>query len=252
MSYNNTVNAQAGFVLHARPYRETSLILEILTADYGRVGLVARGVRGKKSRQSGLIQPFVPLVLDWRGRGELHTLNNAESRYQIMQKSGRTLMSCLYVNELLLRVLHRNDPHPGIFYHYETLINDINDDNAERLLRIFETRLLNELGYGLLLDTQADKNIAVEPDRKYTYVPEYGPVEFDETIANGVSVSGKVLLALATETLNDRNELSDAKHLLRSVINKCIGNRPLNSRALYQSLSRQIRNTEQPVIEEVK
>ncbi|MDH5189822.1 MAG: DNA repair protein RecO [Gammaproteobacteria bacterium] len=248
MSYKASIQSQSGYILHTRPYRETSLLLEAFTPEFGRVGLVVRGVRGKKSKNQGLIQPLVPLLLSWTGRGELHTLLTAEPRMRLPQKQGRMLMSCLYVNEILLRLLHRNDAHPELFYFYERFLTELNEDNEEVMLRIFEKRLLNEIGYGLVLDMDADNGERIKSDRMYQYIPEHGLIVAGENNLKGMSIPGKSLLALSKESFEDKEDLKNAKRLLRAIMDVQLGSKPLNSRLMYQSLNRQ---TRKPVIEDI-
>ena len=188
MSNKSTTISQQGYILHARPYRETSLLLEVFTPEFGRVGLVARGVRGKKSKSHGIIQPLVPLLLSWCGKGELYTLVSAESRTEFPQKQGRMLMSCLYVNEILLRLLHRNDAHPDLYIAYEHFLTELNKDNEEVMLRIFEKKLLNDIGYGLILNLDADTGNPINSDKLYQYIPEHGPVEANSTRLSGMTI----------------------------------------------------------------
>ena len=241
MSYKSTTISQQGYILHTRPYRETSLLLEVFTPGFGRVGLVARGVRGKKSKNHGVIQPLVPLLLSWRGRGDLHTLVSAEPRMQLPQRKGRILMSCLYVNEILLRLLHRNDAHADLYNAYEHLLTELNEDNEEIMLRVFEKKLLNDIGYGLILDLDADTGNPVEPHKLYHYIPEHGPVEANNAHLGGATISGESLLALSSESLDNKEDLKNVKKLLREIMDIQLGSKPLNSRLMYQSLSKQTR-----------
>ena len=249
MSYKTTTMSQQGYILHSRPYRETSLLLEVFTPEFGRVGLVARGVRGKKSKNQGEIQPLVPLLFSWRGKGELYTLVSAEPRTRLPQKQGRMLMSCLYVNEILLRLLHRNDAHPDLYNAYEQFLTELNENNEEVMLRLFEKKLLNDIGYGLILDRDADSGEEVQPDKIYQYIPEHGPVEVNKNRLGGLTIPGKSLLALSNESFGNEEDLKNMKRLLRAIMDIQLGSKPLNSRLMYQSLSKQIKK---PVLEEVQ
>lgn len=241
--------SQQGYILHARPYRETSLLLEVFTPEFGRVGLVARGVRGKKSKSHGIIQPLVPLLLSWCGKGELYTLVSAESRTEFPQKQGRMLMSCLYVNEILLRLLHRNDAHPDLYIAYEHFLTELNKDNEEVMLRIFEKKLLNDIGYGLILNLDADTGNPINPDKSYQYIPEHGPVETNSTRLSGMTIPGESLLSLYNESFENKDDLKNAKKLLREIMDIQLGSKPLHSRLMYQSLAKQ---TRKPVLEDIQ
>jgi len=249
MSNKSTIVSQQGYILHDRPYRETSLLLEGFTPDFGRVGLVARGVRGKKSKSHGIIQPLVPLLLTWCGKGELYTMVSAESHSGLPQKQGRMLMSCLYVNEILLRLLHRNDAHRDLYLAYEHFLTESNEDNEEVMLRIFEKKLLNDIGYGLILHLDANTGNPIDSDKLYQYIPEHGPVEADNSRLNGMTIPGESLLSLYNESFENKEDLKNAKRLLRAIMDIQLGSKPLHSRLMYQSLARQ---TRKPVLEGVQ
>ena len=142
------VELEPAYILHTRPYRESSLILEVFTPGYGRTGLVARGARRPKSPLRGILNSFQPLRLTWSGRGELATLAQAEQGGHSRQLRGDAVMAGFYVHELLLKLLQRHDPHPQLFGHYATLLANLADGHpVEKLLRIFELELLREIGY---------------------------------------------------------------------------------------------------------
>src|SRR6266404_7748539 len=143
---------QPAFVLHAHPYRETSLIVEALTADYGRVAMVARGARRARSELRGVLQAFQPLSLSWLGAGELKTLVKAEWRGGLPLVTGSALLCGFYLNELLLKLLPREDPHPRLFDAYESALSRLaNGADQAPVLRQFELELMAELGYALPL-----------------------------------------------------------------------------------------------------
>src|SRR5512141_36397 len=151
-----------GYVLHTYPYRETSLILQVWTEKHGRLGLVAKGARRPKSASRAVLVPFQPLTLDWFGRGELRTLKTAEPTAPATPLAGQSLLSAFYLNELLLKLTTRDDPHEGLFAAYDDAINGLRlisrqarQDRVEPVLRRFELRLLQELGYALELTREA-------------------------------------------------------------------------------------------------
>ena len=138
------------FILHSRPYRETSVLLDLFTEEYGRISLIARGVRKEKSRLRGLLQPFVPLLVSWQGRTELMTLTTAETNGVPLRLTGECLLSGLYLNELLMKLLHKHDPYPQLYtIYYQTLLKLQAQKLQQKTLRLFEKNLLEELGYGL-------------------------------------------------------------------------------------------------------
>lgn len=228
------VQLQPAFVLHRKPYRETSLLVEAFTRDYGRVGLVARGVRRGKSRMAGLLQPFQPLLLSWSGKGELHSLTGAEQGGPPTLFQGRTVISGFYLNELLLRLLQRADPHPQLFADYATAIQALGT-REDPTLRAFEIALLDALGYGLSLEFDIHGQ-PIEADSLYHYRLEEGPVRCASAPAGALLMHGRTLIGLNQQSLETPEVLSEAKRLLRTALAIYLGNRPLASRALYRQL----------------
>ena len=227
-----------GYVLHSRPWRETSLIVEAFTREHGRVGLVARGVRRARSRLRGMLLPFHLLLLSWSGRGELPTLTGAETESPVRTLRGRALFSGFYLNELLLKLLPRNDAHPDVFDDYRRALAQLGEGRAlDWGLRTFEKRLLGALGYGPTLDLAADTGAPVSPDRRYRYAPERGPVEAADAAEDGPVVSGRTLLALSAEGApggGDERVRTEARRLMRAILAPHLGPRPLGSRALFR------------------
>ncbi len=231
------VSLQAAYVLHHRPYRDTSVLIEAYTRDYGRVGLVAKGVRTAKSRMQGLLHPFRPLLISWVGRGELLTLTSCEGAGPAGRIGGRVMMSGFYINELLMRLLHRHDAHPSLFDVYGTTLQALEDPPQEqRALRIFEKHLLREIGYALVLNCQVDTGEPLVPERLYSYLPEKGPLDYDEFRPAGITVHGGSLLSLASENLSDPLSLRESKHLMRASLSLYLGDKPLQSRKLLSEL----------------
>jgi len=224
-----------GYVLHLRPYRESSALLEVFTEGHGRVGLVARGVRSARSRQRAELQPFRPLKLSWSARGELGTLTGVEADGRAPALRGSALYSGFYVNELLVRLLARQDPHPDLYALYQDSLRRLAvEAGVEAVLRRFEKRLLEELGYGLLLECEAHQGVAIEPQRYYDYHLESGPVAVAGADEQGFIFRGASLLALAREDLTAPEVLQDAKRLMRAALNLYLGGKPLKSRELFK------------------
>lgn len=236
------VTAQPAYILHARPWRETSLLLEAFTRDAGRVGLVARGVRGARARLSrSLLEPLQALRLDWGGRGELATLAAAEPAGPARSLRGEALLSALYVNELLVRLTARNDPHPQLFDAYAVLLADLMEaPSLGWRLRRFERDLLAAIGYALLLDAEADDGAPLEPAREYDYLPEHGPLAAAGALPSGaVRLRGSALLALADDVQPDAADLAALRRLMRTLIGVHVGERGLQSwRVLFGPLQR--------------
>lgn len=206
------VEFHPGWLLSRRPYRETSELLEVLTREHGRVGLVARGSRGPKSRQRGVLAPFRPLLLSWLERGELGSLTAVESAGPDAQLEGERMFHGWYLNELLLRLLPRHDPHPPLYDDYAEALGALAGTalEAEAALRIFEKRLLEQLGYGLALD------IDLAADARYDYTPDRGLRA--KAGAEPGGISGASLIALRDETLQTRAERDDARRLLAAAL----------------------------------
>ncbi len=236
MAADNKADLQPAFVLHQRPYRESSLLLEVFGVDAGRVGLIAKGARRPKSPLRPQLAPFRPLLLSWRGRGDLGLVVAAEPDGPALVIPPAALASGLYLNELLVRLLHRHDPHPELFLVYRRTLMALarSDHPLEQALRIFEKRLLDAVGYGLMLDRTAESGAPVEPEARYSYITDRGPVEARgrETGA-GVRIRGSTLLALASEGPMDPAALKEAKQLMRTAINMHLEGRPLMSRTLH-------------------
>ncbi len=236
---------QASYILHSRPYRNTSKLLEIFSREQGRRVLVARGARKEKSRLQGHLQPFVPLLLSWQGSGEVQTMIAAEPDAQVVPLSSEKLLTAFYLNELLLRLLAKNDPHPDLYDAYAQTLKNLSESavQEEVHLRIFECFLLQELGYGLVLDHDVDSGEALQSEQCYCYQPEYGPVQSSgRDCEQGLPVHGATLLALQSGILashkhedeQHRQILREAKQLMRMSLARHLGNRPLKSRELYR------------------
>ncbi len=231
------IQLAAGYLLHQRPYRETSALLELFTETHGRIGLVARGVRSARSRQRGDLQPFRPLRLSWSGRGDLGTLTAVESDGADTLLQGRVLYSGFYLNELLMRLLTRHDPHPLLYRYYRDCLRRLSaGEPLEQTLRLFEIRLLQEAGYGLQLETEVDSGETVQADALYDYHLESGPSRLDSASATGFVFSGASLLAIARGDLTEPAVVHDAKRLLRAALKLYLGDKPLKSRELFKSL----------------
>lgn len=230
------VEFEPAYLLQQRPYRETSCLLEVISADHGRVGLVARGVRGKKSKLRGVLQPFRPLLLSWRRRGELGTLIWAESDGQPVALRGERVFHGWYLNELLLKLVQRDDPHAGLFSLYARSLSALSGEHGEAGLRLFEKRLLELIGYGLDLPDTLNSN------GHYRYDPEAGP-ERCEAATPG-AVSGAVLIALREERFEASELRLPLRRLLREAIDRQLGGRELESRRMLLAMRAGMRKPE--------
>ena len=229
------LDAQEAFVLHSYPYRETSLIVEIFSRDHGRVALAARGARRPASSLRGLIRPFHPLLLGWFGKSEVRTLHKAEWQGGQPPLQGMALICGLYLNELLMKLLAREDAHPGLYGRYGQTLRALGQSSdLQGILRRFEVEMLRELGYAPNLETDAQSGEPVRPDRDYTYETEHGP----SLAAADVSPKfrGKTLLDMASGDYSDPVTQQQSKALMRILINHHLGAQPLHTRRLLQEL----------------
>ena len=239
MSSDARINNEPGFVLHTYPFKETSVVAEVFTRGHGRVALIARGARRPASALRGLMQPFTPLLLSWFGKAELKTLHAAEWQGGLIAPQGRALMCGFYLNELLLRLLARGDAHERLYERYlgtlELLAGECDTGDYERILRRFEKDLLAEIGYGATFDVDAESGAPIEPDARYVYQPERGALY--AVGQPGCPVSGQTLIDLAADRFERQATLTEAKALMRTLINHTLGAKPLYTRQLLRELT---------------
>jgi DNA repair protein RecO (recombination protein O) len=239
MSERVRVHLESAFVLRTRAYRETSQILEVLSWQFGRVGLVARGARGPRSKWRGLLSPFQPLRMSWSGHGALYTLTGAETSANEVAVQGVRLMAGFYLNELILNFLQRGDPHPDLFTHYAAALAELADaGDVEVALRRFELSLLSEVGYGLVLDHEANGGRPLVPGRRYEYIVTEGPVLVSNERTGDMIFPGSELIAIAHSRFTDAAQRRSAKKLLRAVLDYHLGGRPLKTRQVLSSMYR--------------
>lgn len=227
-----TVYLQPAFVLHAQKYRESSVILDVMTEDFGRISLLAKGVKKSKAQTAAILQPFIPLRISFTGRAELKTLTQSEVCRPYKPLQGMALYCGFYMNELLQNFLFKHDPHPDIFAAYERCLIRLGEDSdLEQPLRMFEIDLLRYSGYGLQLDYAINTNAPIEAEKHYNYYVEYGVVE-----DNSGAFSGKTLLAIRTHDLAEADP-AEIKRLLRMVIAHHLP-KPLKSREFIAQLAK--------------
>jgi DNA repair protein RecO (recombination protein O) len=239
MTAGRRVLLEPGFLLHHYPWRDSSRILELLTQSHGRVALFARAVRRSGSGLPAALQPFGELLVSWSGRGEAVRLTAVErSAATHAALTGDRVLSGFYANELLLRLLPRNDSHPGIFAAYGTLLAGLADTAAApaRALRLFEKRLLESLGYGLSLEDEGGSGRRIEPARSYRYRLDAGPEAIDGVAEGSLIFCGASLLSLAREELDDARSLADARRLLKAALDQCLDGRELRTREVVREM----------------
>ena len=225
---------QRCFVLHRRDYGNTSLLLDLFSAEAGRLPVLAKGAKRGRAALGAILQPFHPLWVSWAGRGEVRTLTSAEAAGTPPALRGQALFCGLYLNELLTRLLERGDPHPALFAFYHAALQDLaGGAHLETGLRQFELRLLGELGYGPLLD-QADEG-PIRAEDRYHCAPGQPPRRVRAGEGDAQALHGATLLALvAGETLGEAWMAREARDLLRRLLAPHLGTRPLKSRELFR------------------
>ncbi len=224
------LEAEPAFVLHERPYRETSSLLEVLTRDHGRIGVVVRGLRASKPRfQRGSLRPFQCLALNLRLSGDLAQLTAVETLGRPLQLHADTLRSGLYVNELIARMLERHDPHPELFERYAQLLTELDAPGSLAWnLRRFERDLLAMLGYGLQLTHDVDTGALLDPELEYHYLPEHGPRLIGRP-RPAHCCRGGALIALEQDQQPTPADLASLRLLMRANIRHHLGGRELQA-----------------------
>ncbi len=231
------MDSRPAYVLHTYPYRETSLIVEAYVSDHGRLPLMARGARRPKSSVRGVLLPFQPLLLSWSGKRDLRVLTRAEWRGAYAPLRGQPLICGFYLNELLLKLLPRDDPHEELFEIYETTLESLAaGGDPPALLRRFEIALLRELGYALVLDRDVERDEPVARERSYVYVIERGPVSDVSAARNGVELSGQTLIDMQSGSFTSAATQQESKALMRALINHYLGSQVLHTRQLLRDL----------------
>jgi DNA repair protein RecO (recombination protein O) len=230
------VDHQRGYVLHTYAYKETSLIVEAFTRDFGRVALIARGARRPRSAMRGVLLSFHPLRLGWSGSADLANLMNAEWAGGTPLLGGRGLMCGFYVNELLLRLLPRDDPHEALFDAYAEALAGLASQDVSAVLRGFEKRLLAELGYAPLLETDAASR-PIDPERLYSYEPDRGPVPANGSRSGQLIVSGRTLLDVAAGDYARAETRDEARVLMRALIGERLHGQSLHTRSILMELN---------------
>jgi DNA repair protein RecO (recombination protein O) len=230
------VQLTRAYVLHQRPFRDSSLIVEVFAREYGRMTVFARAARGPRSRFA-LLQPFRALLLSWSGRGEAPALTGAENADGASGLPAARLMSAFYVNELLLKLVTRHDPNPQLFDQYEATLAQLRiAAPAEVALRRFEARLLEFIGYGLNLAAEADTGEPVRGDAYYHFQPGVHGVVGVAPGSPG-AIGGIVLQRLAAGgSFEGDAELRQARALMRAALDHCLEGRELSTRAVARSL----------------
>lgn len=231
------------YVLHHRPWRDTSRMLEVFTREHGRLTLFARGVRGPKSRTASLLQPFRRLLGSWSGSGDAGQLTAVEAApvkgpTGAVELPAGALLSAWYLNELLLKLTLRTDAQPTIFDLYDEALALLRaGESVPPVLRMFERRLLELLGYGIEFGSEARSGAALQPEAYYHFHPGLGFVETRAAATEGV-FAGRTLLAIAAEHWQESGVLEDARKIMRLALDGALEGRELRTRDVARAVSR--------------
>ncbi len=224
------------YILHRRDYSESSLILEVFSREHGRINLIAKGAKRNKKQQSVNHNLYQKYLISWVAKSELGTLTNIELMTSATSLKPEVMMAGFYMNEIMLRLLHKHESHPELFDSYDTAIHRLlNEESEQIILRYYEKTLLQSLGYGVIFDHDVQSGEEVHADKNYFYKFDFGPSLISVNTESGIKISGKTLLELDAETLFDIKNINEAKLLLRSILNQHLGDKPLASRELYQA-----------------
>lgn len=229
----NRVEGQPAFILKSQSFKETSVIHQLFTYEYGVVSVISKGSKAKISKSGSILQPFRPLLASWSGKSDLKTLISVEQSGDQKALRGHGLFCALYVNELILSLLHKFDSHPQLFNAYQKIISKLaNNDMLEQNLRHFEMALLQEVGYGVQLDVVSDTGCEIDPLQEYCYVIGQGLVNASFE-SSTLRISGSTVINLRNNTLCEKHELIQAKKLMRRLIDHQLDGKILKSRELF-------------------
>ncbi|USD65657.1 DNA repair protein RecO [Vibrio sp. SCSIO 43136] len=239
MNPSSSEGLQRCFVLHRRPYSETSLILDVFSEEYGRMSIMAKGARSKRSNLKGALQPFTPLLMKWGGKGSMRTLRQAEPISLGLPLTGVCLYSAMYVNELLGRVLESETPYPALFIDYLHALTELAQaDNPEPALRRFELALLTAMGYGIDMMHCAGTGEPIDPDMTYRYREQKGFIA--SVRRDNLTFKGDELIAISERRFLTKEQLQAAKRFTRIALKPYLGGKPLKSRELFIPRTRSI------------
>jgi len=224
------------YILHRRDYRESSLIVEIFSREYGRVSLIAKGAKRNNKKQQGIsYNLYQEYLISWVSKSELGTLIDIEPEKITTSMCPEQIMTGFYMNEIILRLLHKHEQHPELFDSYSSTIKKLSNNNTDQvLIRYFEKTLLQSLGYGVAFEHDLSTGNAITTEGSYYYKLDFGPISNSKDNVENIPVSGKTLIDLNNETLLDTKNKNEAKLLLRKLLKQYLGEKPLESRKLYQ------------------
>ena len=230
------VELTPSYILHRRDYSETSLILDVVSREHGRINLIAKGAKRNKKQQNPNFNLYQKYNISWVAKSDLGTLTDIELETFAESLKPEQMMTGFYMNEIMLRLLHKHEPHPEIFDSYEQAIKRLIDGDSEQIvLRYYEKTLLQSLGYGVILDHEVETGESLNNEMDYFYKFDYGPILTSNKDKSGITISGKTLLELDNESLSETKNINEAKVLLRTILDQHLGDKPLASKKLYQA-----------------
>jgi len=259
---SNAVSLQAGYLLHYKQYGDTNFIIDFFSLDYGRMSLLAKGARSAKPRTRALYQPFQPLLVSWVGEHELRTQTGIEESGPAVRLDGAALPCGYYLNEIILRLLAKDQPYRELFAHYALALAMLSDPSQkpEPVLRQFELQLLEALGLlpdfahcrndGEAIDdgeqflfyTGSNQAVLIPEVDQHMAIPKKQTPDAvyhadGETLDVGIPLSGESLNRLAAFDIDHKDTLAEIKPLMRRILRTYLGDKPLNSRELFSSLT---------------
>ena len=239
MPSSGIIEQEPAYLLHHRPYSETSQIINLFTQKYGRVDLIAKGSKRPKSKFKSFLQPFLPIRVSWSGRSQLKTLREIEVTGVYIEKiKGKHLMSAFYLNELILSFLTVADPYPDLFTDYSSAITELSDaSNIEIALRKFELSMLSEIGYAINFDTEAMSSKNIQKEERYIFYPEQGFRLVNDSSNTKIIIKGSEIKAIKNQDFSSPNTLKAAKKILRLAIDHHLDGKELNSKKVFQSIT---------------
>ena len=234
MTLINKIHLEPAFVLHSRPYQETSLIIDFFTKSYGRLNAVAKGAKRPKSPLRSVLTPACKLVVSMTGKSELKNLSSVEIVDHFHLSDGISLNSIIYINELISKATEKEDPHENIFLEYEILLRNLNDskgsEQLEKSLRNFELNLLQEMGYGIDLTREAESNMRIDSDTRYRFDPDKGFSSINEDDSTQISFLGQDVLDFSQGQFEKKTTRDASKIIMRLALDYHLGNKTLNIR----------------------
>jgi len=238
---NRNIELQPAYLLHSRPFRDTSLLLDFLTPDFGRLSAISRGARSAKSKTKSLLQPFTPIQISLSGKSELKSLRTVEVRGASISLKGDRLFSGLYMNEIIVRLFQSHEADPAFFSAYEDALQDlVKAELPEPVLRYFELTLLDTLGYGIDFSAEAQSHEAIDPEQRYYFQEGTGFIKVqpsgvyaDDEVSTPSIFPGSDLLSIHARDFSLDATRKTAKLVIRGILNNHLGNNPLQSRSLF-------------------